>query len=28
VLTHLGEQVDTTLMPEVTIPDDFDRLSV
>ena len=28
VLTHLGEQVDTTLMPEVTIPDDFDRLTV
>jgi ribonuclease BN (tRNA processing enzyme) len=26
VLTHLGEQVDTTSMPGVTIPDDFDRL--
>ena len=28
VLTHLGEQVDTASMPGVTIPDDFDRLSV
>ena len=28
VLTHLGEQVDTTSMPGVTIPDDFDRLVV
>jgi ribonuclease BN (tRNA processing enzyme) len=28
VLTHLGEQVDTTTMPGVTIPDDFDRLTV
>ena len=28
VLTHLGEQVDTTSMPGVTIPDDFDRLTV
>jgi len=27
VLTHLGEQVDTTSMPGVTIPDDFDRLT-
>ena len=28
VLTHLGEQVDTTSMPGVTIPDDFARLTV
>jgi ribonuclease Z len=28
VLTHLGEQVDTTSMPGVTIPDDFERLTV
>ena len=28
VLTHLGEQVDTTSMPGVTIPGDFDRLTV
>jgi ribonuclease BN (tRNA processing enzyme) len=28
VLTHLGEQVDTTSMPGVTIPDDFERLVV
>jgi ribonuclease BN (tRNA processing enzyme) len=28
VLTHLGEQVDTTSMPGVTIPDDFDRLTI
>jgi ribonuclease BN (tRNA processing enzyme) len=28
VLTHLGEQVDTTSMPGVTIPDDFERLIV
>jgi hypothetical protein len=28
VLTHLGEQVDTTSMPGVTIPDDFQRLTV
>lgn len=28
VLTHLGEQVDTTSIPGVTIPDDFERLTV
>ncbi len=28
VLTHLGEQVDTSSMPGVTIPDDFARLTV
>jgi ribonuclease BN (tRNA processing enzyme) len=28
VLTHLGEQVDTSSMPGVTIPDDFERLTV
>jgi ribonuclease Z len=28
ILTHLGEQVDTTSMPGVTIPDDFERLTV
>jgi ribonuclease Z len=28
VLTHLGEQVDVTSMPGVTIPDDFQRLTV
>ena len=28
ILTHLGEQVDTASMPGVTIPDDFDRLTV
>lgn len=28
VLTHLGEQVDTASMPGVTIPDDFERLTV
>ena len=28
VLTHLGEQVDTTSMPGVTIPSDFERLTV
>jgi ribonuclease BN (tRNA processing enzyme) len=28
VLTHLGEQVDTTSMPGTTIPDDFERLVV
>jgi ribonuclease BN (tRNA processing enzyme) len=28
VLTHLGEQVDVSSMPGVTIPDDFDRLTV
>jgi ribonuclease BN (tRNA processing enzyme) len=28
VLTHLGEQVDTTSMPGVTIPEDFERLTV
>jgi ribonuclease BN (tRNA processing enzyme) len=28
VLTHLGEQVDTSSMPGVTIPDDFERLIV
>jgi ribonuclease BN (tRNA processing enzyme) len=28
VLTHLGEQVDTTSMPGVTIPEDFERLRV
>jgi ribonuclease Z len=28
VLTHLGEQVDTTSMPGVTIPDDFARITV
>jgi len=28
VLTHLGEQVDTAAMPGVTIPDDFERLTV
>jgi ribonuclease BN (tRNA processing enzyme) len=27
VLTHLGEQVDTSSMPGVNIPDDFDRLT-
>ena len=28
VLTHLGEQVDTGAMPGVTIPDDFEVLTV
>ena len=28
VLTHLGEQVDTASMPGVTIPADFERLTV
>jgi ribonuclease Z len=28
VLTHLGEQVDTDSMPGVTIPSDFERLTV
>jgi ribonuclease BN (tRNA processing enzyme) len=28
VLTHLGEQVDTTSMPGVTIPEDFQKLTV
>jgi ribonuclease Z len=28
VLTHLGEQVDTASMSGVTVPDDFERLSV
>jgi ribonuclease BN (tRNA processing enzyme) len=28
ILTHLGEQVDTTSMPGVTVPNDFDRLRV
>jgi ribonuclease Z len=28
VLTHLGEQVDTSSMPGVTIPDDYERLHV
>jgi ribonuclease BN (tRNA processing enzyme) len=28
VLTHLGEQVDTSSMPGVTVPDDFERLTV
>jgi ribonuclease BN (tRNA processing enzyme) len=28
VLTHLGEQVDTGSMPGVTVPDDFERLTV
>jgi ribonuclease BN (tRNA processing enzyme) len=28
ILTHLGEQVDTASMPGVTIPDDFERLTV
>jgi ribonuclease BN (tRNA processing enzyme) len=28
ILTHLGEQVDTSSMPGVTVPDDFDRLTV
>jgi ribonuclease BN (tRNA processing enzyme) len=28
VLTHLGEQVDVSSMPGVTIPDDFERLTV
>jgi ribonuclease Z len=28
VLTHLGEQVDTASMTGVTIPDDFERLTV
>ncbi len=28
VLTHLGEQVDTTSMPGVTIPNDFERLTI
>jgi ribonuclease BN (tRNA processing enzyme) len=28
VLTHLGEQVDTASMPGVTIPDDFELLTV
>ena len=28
VLTHLGEQVDTASMPGVTVPDDFERLTV
>ena len=28
VLTHLGEQVDTASMPGVTVPADFERLSV
>jgi hypothetical protein len=28
VLTHLGEQVDTGSLTGVTIPDDFERLTV
>jgi ribonuclease Z len=28
VLTHLGEQVDLASLPGVTVPDDFERLSV
>ena len=28
VLTHLGEQVDTASLLGVTIPDDFERLTV
>jgi ribonuclease Z len=28
ILTHLGEQVDTASMPGVTVPDDFERLTV
>ena len=28
VLTHLGEQVDTASMQGLTVPDDFERLSV
>ena len=28
ILTHLGEQVDTTSMPGVTIPDDFERVTL
>ena len=28
VLTHLGEQVDTASMTGVTVPDDFERLTV
>ena len=28
VLTHLGEQVDTASMTGMTIPDDFERLTV
>ena len=28
VLTHLGEQVDTASMPGVTIPADFERLTL
>jgi ribonuclease BN (tRNA processing enzyme) len=28
VLTHLGEQVDTTSMPGITVPHDFERLVV
>jgi ribonuclease BN (tRNA processing enzyme) len=28
VLTHMGEQVDTASMPGVTIPEDFERLTV
>jgi ribonuclease BN (tRNA processing enzyme) len=28
ILTHLGEQVDTSSMPGVTVPEDFERLTV
>jgi hypothetical protein len=28
VLTHLGEQVDLASMTGVTVPDDFERLTV
>ena len=28
ILTHLGEQVDTASMTGVTVPDDFERLTV
>jgi ribonuclease Z len=28
ILTHLGEQVDTASLPGVTVPDDFERLTV
>jgi ribonuclease Z len=28
ILTHLGEQVDTASLPGMTIPDDFERLTV
>ncbi len=28
ILTHLGEQVDTASLPGITVPDDFERLTV